>query len=67
MAQGRNILRAIGGMPLVSFQRSAVRYRLSVTEPGDAAMRVNGAHCVSNDNAFHRPLAANEVSCELRQ
>ena len=64
MAQ--NILKAIGGMPLVRLQRSAVRYRLRVTEPGDAAAHKDDVHGASNDDALHHRLAASDVCCELR-
>jgi hypothetical protein len=37
MAQGRKLFDAIGGMPLIRLQRSAVRDRLRVMEPGDCA------------------------------
>jgi hypothetical protein len=67
MAQGRNILRAIGGMPLIRFQRSAVRYRLRFTEPGDfAARQQDSVRSALQDSSSSERIAADESGCELR-
>ena len=67
MTQGRKILEAFGSMPLIRLQRSAVRYRLRITEPGDTA--AGQQDCVRRESigsAFHNRIDTEIACCEVR-
>lgn len=67
MAKGKNIFKAIGSMPLINFQRTAVRYRLRLTEPGEfATTQRNRARSSSAECSFGDRMSACEDSCKVR-
>jgi hypothetical protein len=67
MAQGRNFFDAIGGTPLIRLQRSAVRHRLRVTEPGDSATdQQECARSQSKGNGINNRTDAGTECCEAR-
>lgn len=67
MAQSRSFLKLIGNIPLIRFQRSAVRYRLRFTEPGDCATRQRDhARRSSMDCSIGDRIAGGGNGCEVR-
>lgn len=67
MAQGRKFLDAFGSTPLIRLQRSAVRHRLRLTEPGEiAAGPQDCARSESNGSAFHNRIDTESGCCEVR-
>ncbi|MEQ9561214.1 MAG: hypothetical protein RLN69_01740 [Woeseiaceae bacterium] len=66
MAQGRKFLEAFGSVPLIRLQRSAVRYRLHITEPGDtAAVQQDCDRRESIGSALHNRIDTEMGCCEV--